>query len=99
MEDDELTSAVRDEIKGDSFSATVEPAVSEKISSSVPAGPTLGAEDYTMVPQPSRSPDDPLNWSWLKKHSVLLALIPGCLLSDWTLTWGTTVFQLQAPEW
>jgi hypothetical protein len=50
-------------------------------------------------PQPSVSPDDPLNWSWWKKHAVLLALIPGCLLTDWTLTWGTTVFQLQAPEW
>ncbi|KAK3689479.1 major facilitator superfamily domain-containing protein [Podospora appendiculata] len=53
----------------------------------------------TLVPQPSTSPDDPLNWSWLKKHVVLLSLIPGCMLSDWTLTWGTTVFQMQAPEW
>lgn len=50
-------------------------------------------------PQSSVSPDDPLNWPWWKKHAVLLALIPGCLLTDWTLTWGTTVFQLQAPEW
>lgn len=49
--------------------------------------------------QSSVSPDDPLNWPWWKKHAVLLALIPGCLLTDWTLTWGTTVFQLQAPEW
>ena len=52
-----------------------------------------------LIPQPSTSPDDPLNWSWRKKNTVLLALIPGCLLTDWTLTWGTTVFQLQAPEW
>jgi hypothetical protein len=52
-----------------------------------------------LVPRPSTSPDDPLNWSWMKKNLVLLALIPGCLLSDWTLTWGTTVFQMQAPEW
>lgn len=53
----------------------------------------------SIAPEPSGSPDDPLNWSWAKKHAVLLALIPGTLLSDWTLTWGTTVFQLQAPEW
>ncbi|AEO63852.1 uncharacterized protein THITE_2036335, partial [Thermothielavioides terrestris NRRL 8126] len=53
----------------------------------------------TLIPRPSASPDDPLNWSWMKKHAVLLALIPGCLLSDWTLTWGTTVFEMQAPEW
>jgi hypothetical protein len=58
-----------------------------------------GPAGFDCVPQSSTSPDDPLNWSWRKKHTVLLALIPGCLLSDWTLTWGTTVFQLQAPEW
>jgi hypothetical protein len=52
-----------------------------------------------LVPQPSISPEDPLNWSWWKKHAVMAALIPGCVLSDWTLTWGTTVFELQAPEW
>lgn len=55
--------------------------------------------DIRLVPQPTVSPEDPLNWSWRKKHAVLAALIPGCLLSDWTLTWGTTVFELQAPEW
>jgi len=53
----------------------------------------------SLVPRPSTNPDDPLNWSWKKKHAVLISIIPGCLLSDWTLTWGTTVFQLQAPEW
>jgi hypothetical protein len=52
-----------------------------------------------LVPQPTVSPEDPLNWPWWKKHAVLAAMIPGCLLSDWTLTWGTTVFELQAPEW
>ncbi|KAK0726124.1 major facilitator superfamily domain-containing protein [Lasiosphaeris hirsuta] len=57
------------------------------------------ADGTVLSPVPSTSPDDPLNWSWAKKHAVLLALIPGCLLTDWTLTWGTTVFQLQAPEW
>lgn len=61
----------------------------------------LSTEDngIRLVPQPTVSPEDPLNWSWWKKHAVLAALIPGCLLSDWTLTWGTTVFELQAPEW
>ncbi|KAK0625388.1 major facilitator superfamily domain-containing protein [Bombardia bombarda] len=65
--------------------------------STLPKAPAAAA--LPQVPQPSTSPDDPLNWSWAKKHAVLLALIPGCMLSDWTLTWGTTVFQLQAPEW
>ncbi|KAL1387433.1 major facilitator superfamily domain-containing protein [Phyllosticta capitalensis] len=59
----------------------------------------VGPDGTAVVPQPSSSPDDPLNWSWKKKHIVLLALIPGCLLSDWALTWGSSVFELQAPEW
>jgi hypothetical protein len=67
-----------------------------------PPPPFHGSRDSRgigLVPQPTVSPEDPLNWSWWKKHAVLAALIPGCLLSDWTLTWGTTVFELQAPEW
>jgi hypothetical protein len=71
--------------------------------SSAPSKPAdvhcQGSNNTTLIPRPSASPDDPLNWSWMKKHAVLLALIPGCLLSDWTLTWGTTVFEMQAPEW
>ncbi|EKG11055.1 Major facilitator superfamily [Macrophomina phaseolina MS6] len=59
----------------------------------------LAKDGTVLVPQPSSSPDDPLNWSWAKKHIVLCALIPGCLLSDWALTWGSVLFQLQAPEW
>ncbi len=27
-----------------------------------------------LIPQPSDDPRDPLNWSWRKKHSVLVAL-------------------------
>lgn len=34
-----------------------------------------------LLPQPSDSSDDPLNWSWIKKHLVLLSLIPGCFLT------------------
>lgn len=41
------------------------------------------ADGSVLSPQPSTSPDDPLNWSWAKKHAVLVALLPGCMLSDW----------------
>lgn len=34
-------------------------------------------------PQPSDSPQDPLNWSSLKKNAVFLSLLPGCFLTDW----------------
>jgi hypothetical protein len=78
-------------------SGTVEKRSGRHIDSSAFSPDDSDADE--LEPQPSTSPDDPLNWSWRKKHAVLLALIPGCLLSDWTLTWGTTVFELQAPEW
>ena len=44
-----------------------------------------------LIPQPSDDPKDPLNWSWLKKHTVLLSLLPGCFLTDWVITYGTTM--------
>lgn len=59
----------------------------------------IGVGNPSLPSQQPSSPYDPVNWSCAKKHAVLLSLIPGSLLSDWTLTWGTTVFQLQAPEW
>lgn len=52
-----------------------------------------------LIPQPSKDPEDPLNWSWSKKHAVFLALIPGCLLTDWVITWGATLFEQQAKDW
>jgi hypothetical protein len=52
-----------------------------------------------LIPQPSDDPDDPLNWSSWKKNAVFLSLLPGCLLTDFVITWGTTMFELQAPEW
>lgn len=44
-----------------------------------------------LIPQPSQDPHDPLNWSWMKKHAVFASLLPGCFLTDWVITWGTTV--------
>ncbi|KAL2158832.1 hypothetical protein VTH06DRAFT_4024 [Thermothelomyces fergusii] len=57
-----------------------------------------GGSSPPLDPRPSTSADDPLNWPSAKKHAVLASLIPGCLLSDWTLTWGTAVFAMQAAE-
>jgi hypothetical protein len=52
-----------------------------------------------LIPQPSDDPEDPLNWSWMKKHAVFLTLLPGCFLTDWVITWGTTLFEAQAMDW
>jgi hypothetical protein len=42
-----------------------------------------------LIPQPSDSPDDPLNWSWARKCAVFACILPGCFLTDWVITWGT----------
>jgi hypothetical protein len=60
---------------------------------------TAGDGQTVLIPQPSDDPDDPLNWSWGKKHAVFLSLLPGCLLTDFVITWGTTMFELQAMDW
>jgi hypothetical protein len=52
-----------------------------------------------LVPQPSDDPADPLNWSWSRKHKVLLVLLLPSLLTDWGMTYGTTLFEAQAGTW
>lgn len=52
-----------------------------------------------LIPQPSDEPADPLNWSWSKKHMILLSLGCSALLADWGMTWGTTMFEVQAAQW
>lgn len=43
-----------------------------------------------LIPQPSDDPADPLNWSWGKKHLVLLTLFLPALFTDFGMTWGKT---------
>lgn len=52
-----------------------------------------------LIPQPSDDPEDPLNWSWKKKHMVLATVSFAALLTDWGIAWGTTVFPQQAETW
>jgi len=59
-----------------------------------------GQGQYTsLIPQPTDDINDPLNWSSSKKHSVLLALASASLLSDFGMTWGTTLFENQSTTW
>ncbi|KAL9065088.1 MAG: hypothetical protein Q9157_007599 [Trypethelium eluteriae] len=50
-----------------------------------------------LIPQPSDDPDDPLNWSWTQKHLALIPLIFASLLTDFSITWGSVLFQAQGP--
>jgi hypothetical protein len=69
-------------------------------STGVHDGLKLAKDGYTvLIPQPSDDSEDPLNWSWLRKHKVLIALLLPSLLTDWGMTWGTTLFEAQAVTW
>lgn len=52
-----------------------------------------------LIPQPSDDNEDPLNWSWLRKHKAFFALLLPSLLTDWGMTWGTTMFEAQSITW
>jgi hypothetical protein len=52
-----------------------------------------------LIPQPADDDEDPLNWSWLRKHKAFFALLLPSLLTDWGMTWGTTMFEAQAVTW
>jgi hypothetical protein len=75
-----------------------EKAVEEGASEELPPNlKTTKDGTIVLIPQPSDDPDDPLNWSWMKKHLVFASLLPGCFLTDWVITWGTTLFVAQVP--
>ncbi|KAI1490731.1 major facilitator superfamily domain-containing protein [Biscogniauxia mediterranea] len=60
----------------------------------------LAADGHTvLIPQPTDDPDDPVNWSWTKKHLILFTVAWGGLVADWTIASGPTVIIEQAAEW
>jgi hypothetical protein len=64
------------------------------------AGLKLAKDGSTvLIPQPADDDEDPLNWSWLRKHKAFAALLLPSLLTDWGMTWGTTLFEAQAVTW
>ncbi|OCL03956.1 MFS general substrate transporter [Glonium stellatum] len=60
-----------------------------------------------LIPQPSAGltnpstddPDDPLNWTWAKKHFILASLIMPALLTDFGMAFGTVDFEQQSVTW
>ncbi|PSK48651.1 hypothetical protein B9Z65_62 [Elsinoe australis] len=60
----------------------------------------LAGDGHTiLLPQPTDDPNDPLNWSWRKKHAILFIVAWGALCADFTSAAGTAVIFLQAEEW
>ncbi|KAL0264883.1 hypothetical protein SLS55_000836 [Diplodia seriata] len=60
---------------------------------------TTADGNIVLIPQPSADPDDPLNWSWKKKHLVFGALMLPSFLSDFGITYGAVTFEKQAQTW
>ncbi|KAL1634654.1 hypothetical protein SLS58_010597 [Diplodia intermedia] len=60
---------------------------------------TTADGNIVLIPQPSDDPDDPLNWSWKKKHLVFGALMLPSFLSDFGITYGAVTFEKQAQTW
>jgi hypothetical protein len=49
-----------------------------------------------LIPQPSSDPNDPLNWSWTKKHVVLIIISMTAFLPDYGSATGAVALIPQA---
>jgi hypothetical protein len=49
-----------------------------------------------LIPQPSDDPRDPLNWSWGKKHLILIVVACAALLPDYGSATGAVTLIPQA---
>lgn len=57
----------------------------------------LAADGHTrLIPQPSDDPNDPLNWSWRKKHIILFVVAAAAFLPDYSSATGAVTLGLQA---
>ncbi|KAJ5218496.1 uncharacterized protein N7498_000595 [Penicillium cinerascens] len=52
-----------------------------------------------LIPQPSDSPNDPLNWSWFRKHLILIIISCTALLPDYGSATGAVTLLAQGAEW
>lgn len=52
-----------------------------------------------LIPQPSDDPNDPLNWSWWKKHSILMTIGISAFIADFQAGASAPCILPQAVEW
>jgi hypothetical protein len=80
----------------------VDESTADEATGTIHVGAESGDSDVKMskdgrtklIPQPSDDPNDPLNWSWIKKHLVFASLFFPALLTDFGMTYGEFVQQL-----
>lgn len=64
------------------------------------AGVKVAKDGHTrLIPQPSDDAKDPLNWTWSKKHIVLLVVSIASFLPDYGSATGAVTLIPQAAEW
>ena len=56
----------------------------------------IADQHVVLIPQPSDDPQDPLNWSFGKKHAVLAIVIACSFLPDYGSVTGAATLTLQA---
>jgi hypothetical protein len=60
----------------------------------------LAKDEHTvLIPQPSDDPQDPLNWSWTKKHVILFVISATAFLPDYGSATGAVTLLPQAKIW
>ncbi|KAI9810482.1 MAG: hypothetical protein M1827_006258 [Pycnora praestabilis] len=52
-----------------------------------------------LIPQPTGDPNDPLNWSWRKKHTMLGIVALTAFLGDYGSAAGVPCIVVQGMEW
>jgi hypothetical protein len=60
----------------------------------------LAKDGHTvLIPQPTSDPNDPLNWSWKRKHMMLAIVSITAFLGDFGSGAGIPLIVLQGEEW
>lgn len=52
-----------------------------------------------LIPQPSDDPTDPLNWSWGRKHALLLTISVAAFIADFQAGAAAPCIIAQGSEW
>lgn len=56
-------------------------------------------EGIVLIPQPTADPEDPLNWSRLKKTLILVVIAVNACTADYSAATGASALIPQAQQW
>lgn len=76
-----------------------ENAVREKYGLSAADVLKKSSDGKVLIPQPTDSPEDPLNWPRWKKMTILVVLVANAFTADYSAATGASALLPQAEEW